>query len=87
MAAGDFVKLIQPKITNHKCQSCGQNDWNLVEEANGEEPFIVARPLTGGFNLPPNGFRSLLLICNNCFFVRTYVVPYPPDVRGTAEQG
>src|SRR3712207_4917565 len=47
MARGDFVKFIQPKVTNHLCQSCGQNDWNLVEEANGEEPFILARPLAG----------------------------------------
>jgi hypothetical protein len=86
MAEGDFTALIQSRVTNHACESCGQNNWNLIEEANGEERFILARPLAGGFNLPPNGFRSLLLICHNCYYVRTYIIPHPPSVSGAPAQ-
>lgn len=75
MATGDFARLIQPRIRNHKCESCGESNWDVVEDANGEEPFLVVRPPGGVLGDPPNGIRTLVTVCKNCFYYRTYVIP------------
>ncbi len=75
MAVGDFERLIRPKITNPKCESCGQTNWDVVEDAAGEEPFLACRTPGGSLGTPPNGIRTLITVCKNCFYYRTYVIP------------
>ncbi|MDX0329295.1 hypothetical protein GOC48_03835 [Sinorhizobium meliloti] len=63
------------KVKNNKCESCGENNWQAVEEMQGHYPSIVALSKDGAFSIPPKHFRTLLLVCNSCHYTRTYAVP------------
>lgn len=79
MAAGDFAKLIQPRVTNKNCESCGSLAWDVIEETPSGEPIFVTRPNSAEAPLNLIGFRTILMICQNCRYYRTYAIPTPPE--------
>ena len=74
MPKGSFAKISAPKITRHQCESCGANDWQIVEEENGQEPAIISVSREG-FGIPPPSISMSLLICKNCLYTRFYAIP------------
>ena len=65
---------IQSKVKNPTCESCGSNHWDALVEQDGSYPAILAVPSDGGMVVPPPHIRTALLVCNNCGFVRQYIV-------------
>lgn len=76
MPKGDFDR-IAPKIKNPTCHSCGDNDWDIVDDVNGEFPFLTTRRADGNFVMPPNGWPLTMMVCKHCGHIRLYVVPTP----------
>jgi hypothetical protein len=75
MAAGDWQKHHQKKVTNLKCESCGHNNWMLLEQEAGMTPYVPLLPPGGAIMAPPPHLNCVLLVCNNCMYARTYLIP------------
>jgi hypothetical protein len=66
---------IRPKITKKKCESCGVDDWEIVEDKNDKYPVVLFLPKAGNLPAPPPAIRVALMVCRNCRLTRTYLVP------------
>lgn len=60
------------KVTNPDCESCGGNDWQIVE---GAGPVIEITREHGRYALPPGRIATTPMICRHCRFVRLYAEP------------
>lgn len=58
----DLLQLIEKKVQNPKCESCGQSEWK-----GGGQAAVVYLPAEGGTGIP-----VVPLMCANCGYTRLY---------------
>jgi len=67
----EITEFLNEKVKNHACNSCLQNNWSIMHDPHLDFG-IVGQPRDGSFNMPPPFAPTVMVICNNCGFIKMF---------------
>lgn len=59
-------------VTNKKCESCGEDDWNFSKELGGFNIVRYDGKTTNYEMHPDRGYTVIIVHCLSCGYVRQY---------------
>ena len=68
----DVLAFFTDRKVSPLCPSCGQNTWTFLGEPDGLVPGLTLQREEGAFTIPPPIVPMVVLLCNNCYFIRAF---------------
>jgi hypothetical protein len=69
----EIIEFLLEKTKNSNCPTCGTNGWQIMDPADGPHAFVQCKP-NGDFDLPPPLMPVAVVICKNCYYVKTHAL-------------